>query len=117
MTTPEIRIDWARAARTGTPDAVFCTGKTAEQLRSICAEAATRKAALLLTRLTPAVYKSLDIPLDYDERSGTAFFGKVPQPQPPTVAVICAGTTDLPIGVLSAARFAGGATKAWRCWP
>ncbi|MTJ83200.1 MAG: nickel pincer cofactor biosynthesis protein LarB [Telmatospirillum sp.] len=95
----DIRMDWAREKRTGLAEAVFCAGKTARQIDAILAEADGRR--LLLTRLGPEKCDALDPAhrnaLDYDPLSGTAFLGT---PAPLTArgaAVVCAGTSDLPV--------------------
>jgi NCAIR mutase (PurE)-related protein len=96
--TADIRFDYAREVRTGLPEAVFCPGKTAEQLVALLGESERRKHRLLLTRLTPELRAQLPYPLDYDPLSRTASFGAYPAVEEPArVAIVAAGTSDLPV--------------------
>jgi len=90
--------DLRRAARIGLPEAVFCQGKSPEQIAAIVAAA---EGSLLLTRLDPAKMQALPTgsraKLDYDALSQTAILGEpVPAPRPARVGVVTAGTSDLP---------------------
>jgi hypothetical protein len=90
--------DLRRAARIGLPEAIFCQGKSADQLASIIAAAAGN---LLLTRLSTETLQALPTSsrqrLDYDPLSRTAFLGDAPvAPGPARIAVVTAGTCDLP---------------------
>ncbi len=99
----EIVLDVERAARIGLDEAIFCAGKSAAQIDEVLTTAAERGlAALLLTRLDPdkraALASTNSARLDYDPVSRTAVFGT-----PRTiaafgrVAVVCAGTSDVPV--------------------
>jgi hypothetical protein len=95
----EFEIDWDRARRTGTGEAVYCIGKTAEQIASIVGSAADRP--MLLTRLAADTYAALPTALrdslDYDPASRTAFSGaKAPQAKS-GIGIVCAGTSDLAV--------------------
>lgn len=98
---PAIRFDWQREARTGIPEAVFCEGKTDDHLRAILNEARDRQARLFLTRLSEVEHGALaaDFALDYCPLSRTAIFGGLPDgpPRRDKVALVCAGTSDLPV--------------------
>jgi NCAIR mutase (PurE)-related protein len=100
---PEINFDFDRRERIGLSEAVFCTGKTPEQIAQAVAMAKARGLSLLLTRLDPAAFAALppstQTVLDYDPRSRTAVVGKFQNPRgDPLVAVVTAGTSDLPVG-------------------
>jgi NCAIR mutase (PurE)-related protein len=89
-------LDTARPARIGFGEAIFCAGKSAAQIDAIVQ---SRQDALLLTRLGPEKFHRLAsrYRLDYHEQSGTAFSG---EPAPlilPPVAIVTAGTSDLPV--------------------
>jgi len=102
----EVRLDWGRAARTGVPEAVFCAAKTADQIDTILDQADARRASLLLTRLGPDIYDTLNhrTALDYDQRSETAVLDHgLPEPQDLGAAIVAAGTSD--------ARVAGEAAR------
>jgi pyridinium-3,5-biscarboxylic acid mononucleotide synthase len=97
----DITFDWQRRERIGLAEAVLCAGKTAVQIGEAMALAQARRAPLLLTRLTPELLAELApaevAALDYDPRSRTAILG-TPRPTGETqVAVVSAGTSDLPV--------------------
>lgn len=96
---PGFLLDIAREARIGLPEAVFCAGKTPDQVAAIV-EAAP--GALLLTRLDAARHVLLpdDVRarLDYDALSATAILGARPGPvRSGLVAIVSAGTSDLAV--------------------
>ena len=94
----DFRLDWDRAARTGTSEAVLCEPKTAAQIEAIIAHAADLRRRLLLTRLDAARHGALaattQAALDYDASSHTAFFGETPAPRHEGRVVIVAGGTS-----------------------
>ncbi len=99
MSTSDVVFDFARAARIGIHEAVFCEGKTTEQIATILESAHERGAGLLLTRLDAgklAVLPSmLAADIDYCPLSRTAFFGPVsPVSVAGKVAIVAAGTSD-----------------------
>jgi len=95
-------IDIGRFERQGFPEVVYCEGKTCGQIIDnlrVLAEAHGRafgtrlceeKAAEVLDALEGAVY---------DKLSRVVVVGGLPQPKEntPLVAVVCAGTSDLPV--------------------
>ncbi len=95
----EVTLDFQRTARIGFDEAIFCQGKTVDQLTEILDTAKARGASLLLTRLSvqqhqalPAAYRE---GLDYESHSRTAVFGGWPRPEAKSrVAVVAAGTSD-----------------------
>lgn len=93
--------DWAREARTGVPEAVLCAHKTASQIETIVMEAQSLQKALLLTRLSPDVASSLGAEprclLDYDPLSNTGIVGDCAAPGKAQIALVVAGTSDLPV--------------------
>ncbi len=95
-------LDLPRARRLGFGEAVFCAGKTPAQIAAILATAREAGLPLLLTRLDAARFAALPPlladALDYDPLSATAWLG-VPAPiaGPARVAVVTAGTSDLPV--------------------
>ncbi len=97
----EFVLDSARHERIGLPEAVFCAGKTAGQIAAIVAEAQARAARLLLTRLDAAGFGALPAAtrarLDYDTLSATAILGGAAAAGPARIAVMTAGTSDLPV--------------------
>ena len=96
---PDFLLDEERAARIGFGEAVFCAGKSAVQIAAILDQART---PLLLTRLDQQKFAALPAAqqrgLDYDPVSATAFSGDPMQPSGPAqVAVVTAGTSDIPV--------------------
>jgi NCAIR mutase (PurE)-related protein len=94
-------LDLDRAARTGDPEVVYGAGKTPEQvvasLRRLADAHPDR--AVLATRVTPdgldrcrAAFGDAAI----DETARTVIVGPIPAPTG-TVAIVCAGTSDLPV--------------------
>jgi NCAIR mutase (PurE)-related protein len=92
-------LDEERAGRIGFGEAVFCAGKSVAQIASILSAA---KAPMLLTRLEPERFAELPVAqrdlLDYDPLSRTAFSGPPAAPAGPArIAIVTAGTSDLPV--------------------
>ena len=95
----EFRLDWERAARTGTSEAVLCEPKSAAQIDAILAHAVELNRRLLLTRLGPRKFGRLAATtreaLDYDEATRTAILGELPSMRSATrVAIVSGGTSD-----------------------
>ncbi len=101
MSEPPFVLDAGRGLRIGLPEAIYAEGKTAGQLDAILASAPR---PLLLTRLAPELADVLARPgLDYDQQSRTAIYGDPPKlTGPARVAVVTAGTTDLPVAAEAA---------------
>ncbi len=102
MSEADVVFDYARTARIGLSEAVFCEGKTVGQITSILDGAGERGAGLLLTRLDEAVFRSLPetlvVAIDYCPLSRTGFFGAVRADAASNlVAVVSAGTADSPV--------------------
>ena len=102
MVSNQFRPDYERAQRVGIEEAVFCSGKTAAQITSIVLDSQAREHDLLLTRLTATRYAELESDvqsrIDYDSMSNTGIVGdRVQAPDEHSVAVVTAGTSDLPV--------------------
>ena len=94
--------DIGREDRIGLPEAILCEGKSPDQIAAIVADAEGKLDRLLLTRLSPeacaALPGALRAALDYDPASSTAVWGHAPAPRgPANVAILTAGTSDLPV--------------------
>ena len=98
----EFTLDFERPERIGLEEAVFCAGKSPAQIDAILDAAAERGARFLLTRLDAGRHAALGAghrrALDYCPVSRTAFFG-APRPIAgrPRIAVVAAGTSDVPV--------------------
>lgn len=99
MTDPDVNYDRNRQDRIGMPEAIFCEGKTAAQIESAVSQALTTSAGVLLTRLDAAAAAALSVAaLDYDAESRTGIVGSRQAARPQqSVAVVAAGTADLPV--------------------
>jgi hypothetical protein len=98
----DFTFDFARRERIGLGEAVFCSGKTAEQIAHAIGLANARGEPFFLTRLSPDLFQTLPAAdrsaLDYDPFSRTAILGPWSPPRgDPAVAVVTAGTSDLPV--------------------
>lgn len=94
-------LDDDRAARRGYPEAVYCEGKTPEQVAAIAAALGARGARALFTRASPAHAKAVLLELPeafYDEDARLlAWPAEPPAPTGGDVVVVAAGTSDLPV--------------------
>ena len=98
----DFKLDLSRRERIGLDEAVFCAGKTSDQIAAIL-QALPPGQGMLLTRLDAekhaAIPETLRRRLEYEPLSRTAVFGppRAARLGPP-VAVVMAGTSDLPMG-------------------
>ncbi len=97
------RLDHDRTARQGFPEVVFADGKTPDQVAAIMAEFAERAGAALATRAAVehahAVRERLPEAI-YDPASRLISLGALEPPDgvdAHRVAVVCAGTSDIPV--------------------
>ena len=100
------KVDHHRAIRQGFPEVVFGQGKTPEHIAEISAAVLSRSDRLLVTRAAPEAYEATvqkvqDAKYDpmarcivVDRRADTTGV--------PGVAVLCAGTSDLPVATEAA---------------
>lgn len=102
MSGGDFVLDLRRGERIGLDEAIYCAGKSPGQVEAILDTAALAGSRLLLTRLGPdhaPVLGGRHGPaLDHDPMSRTAIFG-APHPlvAAPPVAIVSAGTSDLPV--------------------
>jgi NCAIR mutase (PurE)-related protein len=106
-------LDLGRAARRGYPEAVFCAGKTADQVRLIAAAVREVDQVTLFTRATAEHASAVLAELPeafYDRSCGLlAWPPTPPAPSGGSVLVVSAGTSDQPVAqeALLTARFLG----------
>jgi pyridinium-3,5-biscarboxylic acid mononucleotide synthase len=111
-------LDLERTARRGYPEAVYCAGKTSEQVAAIAAAVRSRPDVVtLFTRAAPAHAKAVlsELP-DALHDAGAALLAWPPEPPEPSgglVVVAAAGTSDLPVAreAMHTARFLGRRTE------
>ena len=111
------RPDHHRALRRGFPEVIFGAGKTGDQVAAIAAAVAGRGQNVLVTRTSAEVHRLVA------ERFPEARFPEAarcltitvaaPEPLPGRVAVVCAGTSDVPVAEEAAvtAEFYGAAVE------
>jgi len=96
-------LDLDRAARRGYPEAVYCEGKTPEQVGAIAAEVRRRNARTLFTRATPehaaAVLAQLPGAAHDETARLLAWPADPPIPTGSHVLIVAAGTSDLPVAM------------------
>jgi len=96
-------IDNHRAIRTGYPEVIFCQGKTPEQIRDIMCELVKNGGNIMGTRATAEDYEAVKEALPQAVFFETARIIAVLDEQKkvnenlPTVAVVTAGTADIPV--------------------
>ncbi|WP_341358174.1 nickel pincer cofactor biosynthesis protein LarB [Georgenia sp. M64] len=96
-------LDHDRARRRGYPEAVYCEGKSPDQLRRIAAALAGRpgNAATLFTRAdderAAAVLEALPDARHEPDARLLAWPPREPDPTGGLVVIVCAGTSDLPV--------------------
>lgn len=98
----DVMLDFAREARTGLDEAVFCAGKSITHLVEILEQVAARTGRILLTRLAPEQFEMLPDSkrtlIDYEPLSRTGYFGGTHERVAiRRIAVVAAGTSDVPV--------------------
>jgi pyridinium-3,5-biscarboxylic acid mononucleotide synthase len=95
-------IDHHRALRHGYPEVIYGAGKTPEQVRDIAARIAAHGDGMLATRVESGAAELLRASLPGIELNALGRTAYLPGREPPpqgtgTVAIVTAGTSDLPV--------------------
>ena len=98
----DARVDTHRALRQGQPEVVLGTGKTPDQIRRIAIALRDSGANVLVTRVEPEAAAEVRRSLPEMEHHAAARLlilrsGPAPTPRNGTLAVVAAGTSDLPV--------------------
>jgi NCAIR mutase (PurE)-related protein len=98
----DIKLDLQRSERIGFDEAIFCAGKSLAHMSRILDQAQEKSLRLLLTRLSPEQFDALSqvrrARIDYEPVSRTGYFGAPHEAtSEPRVAVVAAGTSDVPV--------------------
>jgi NCAIR mutase (PurE)-related protein len=109
------KVDHHRALRKGFPEVVFGAGKTADQILAIVARIVDRGQSVLITRTTSEVHRLVASRFPdarfHEAARCVAVQVASPKPLPGRAAVLCAGTSDVPVAEEAAttAEFHGAA--------
>ena len=95
------RLDHHRSLRTGIPEVIFGQGKTPAQIVSIVDRFVARGGRAIVTRVSPEAVAAVMAgypQAHHDEVARMLTVGDFPAPPPtPFVAVLAAGTSDIPV--------------------
>lgn len=95
------KVDHHRDLRQGHPEAVFGAGKTPEQVLQIVARMRDKGSNILVTRCpaeTVALIKTTYPNAEHHEMArAVTLVATPPPPRPGYIAVVCAGTSDMPV--------------------
>ena len=95
------QVDTHRALRKGFPEIVFGAGKTPEQVLKIAGKLLEHEPHVLVTRIAPEHARLLRKKFKFavhHELARCVTIDRKPLPKRPgTIAVVCAGTSDLPV--------------------
>ncbi len=95
------RVDTDRRRRCGFAEVIFGLGKTPEQVAGIAAELLKTEPVLLVSRATEEQWRAVDALFPEARWHALARCITVERPAAPklagTVAIVCAGTSDLPV--------------------
>src|SRR5271163_4992533 len=95
------KVDHHRTLRTGMPEVIYAKGKTAEQVARIFASMTAAGANVLATKASreqfDAVLKVEPKAIFHEVASCITLKQYSGPPRPGVVAVVCAGTSDLPV--------------------
>ena len=93
-------VDHHRALRDGLPEVVLALGKTPAQVAAIAVEIVRVAGRVLVTRVEPAHFAALEVAMpgiESNDHARLAWFDPDPRPRIGDVAVVSAGTSDIPV--------------------
>lgn len=94
------KVDHHRSLRDWMPEVILGEGKTPEQVVAIARKLLEHSDRLLATRLTPEAARAVAAAIPdarHHEAARCITVERTPAPKHPGVAVLCAGTADLPV--------------------
>ncbi len=95
------QVDTHRTLRKGFPEVIYGAGKTPEQVTQIAGKILEHESCLLVTRVTPLHARAMRRKFKqvvYHETARCLTLERQPLPKRPgVIAVLCAGTSDLPV--------------------
>ncbi len=93
-------IDVARSIRTGVDEALFCQGKSIDQIKRIALSIYERTGRLLATRASEEAYQAIKQVIPgaiYHQKARIVTLGKPKQKTRKRIAVVSAGTADIDV--------------------
>jgi NCAIR mutase (PurE)-related protein len=94
-------VDRHRSLRKGFPEVIFGAGKTTQQILAIAAKIVDHESRVLITRVTPEHARALRKKFkhaQHHEAARCVTIDRKPLPKRPGfIAVLCAGTSDIPV--------------------
>ena len=112
------KLDTHRPLRTGHSEVVFGAGKRPDQLLAIVEELAAGGGPVMVTRLSPEageVLRGRFPEAVFDADAGAMVVGEPPEPRG-RVAVLCAGTADIPVAAEAALTATSMGSRVERHW-
>ncbi len=94
------KVDMHRCLRNGVPEVIYCQGKSLAQVQGIAQRLAQHHDNILATRAEPACYEAIKEVLpdcEYHEMARIVVINPRPVVQVGNIAVVSAGTSDLPV--------------------
>jgi NCAIR mutase (PurE)-related protein len=94
------KVDHHRCLRNGVPEVIYCEGKTLEQVKGIVARMVPHHVNILATRADQRTYEAiLSVTQDcrYHEMARIVVVKPKPVEEVGRIAVVCAGTSDIPV--------------------
>ena len=114
------KVDSRRADRTGFPEAIYCPGKSPEQIADIAASLVASGQTVIATRATPNDYAAVVDTLPAAVLTAEAGIIVVPAgempPLPGAVTVVTGGTSDIAVAeeaAITAATYGATVTRLW----
>jgi pyridinium-3,5-biscarboxylic acid mononucleotide synthase len=94
------KIDHHRALRTGVPEVIYCEGKSISQILKIAERMGDKHSNILGTRVTQEVFTAIEKEFEdcrYYDAARMVVFKPRPVSKKGKIAVVCAGTSDIPV--------------------
>jgi len=94
------KIDSHRCIRTGVSEVIYCEGKTIEQIIGIAQKMAENHVNILATRVASETFEEIQekfADCKYYEAARIIVFNPQPIEKIGKIAVVCAGTSDIPV--------------------
>jgi NCAIR mutase (PurE)-related protein len=94
------KVDHHRCVRNGVPEVIYCEGKTISQIKGIVERLSQHHVNILATRANPGVFAGIQEVVsdsEYHDMARIAVVKPRRVEKRGNVAVVCAGTSDLPV--------------------